>query len=122
MHVAAVTKPTILLIHLFNHAELILLTSKEAKVSAKYFDFFDVFSSNSATEVLENTGINYHPINLINNKKSPYGFIFTSGLMELEIFKTYNAINLAHNFMRPFKYPAGTPILIFSKKNIGFRL
>ncbi len=53
MNIAVVTNAENLLVHFFHHAQPILLTSEEVKVSAESFEFFDVFSSNSATELLE---------------------------------------------------------------------
>ncbi len=122
MNIVALTKPENLPVHFYHQAQVILLTSEEVKVSAECFEFSDVFSSNSATELLENTGINQNPNNMINNKQIIYDPINTLGLVKLEIFKIYNEINLVNNFIRLFKYLAGTSIAIVCMKANSFLL
>ncbi len=62
--------------------------------------------------------INNHTIDLIDDWKLLYGFIYSLSLVELETFKTYIKNNLANDFIRPSKFPAGAPIL-FDKKPDG---
>ena len=64
-------------------------------------------------ELLEHTRINDHPINLLDDKQLPYGLIYSLGLVELEILKTYIKANFACSFIRPSKPSAGTLILFF---------
>ena len=85
------------------------------KVPAKYSDFADVFSPDLTTELSEHTKINTHAIDLEEGKQPLYGPIYSLGLVELEILKTYIEINLANGFIRPSKFSAGAPIL-FDKK------
>ena len=117
VHVAALVKPMTMLIHPFCHAQVVVLTSKETGILTEYFDFSDVFSSDSATELPEHTGINDHPINLLDNKQPPYGPIYSLGLVELEMLKTYIKTNLASSFIRPSKSPSSASIQFIQKKD-----
>ena len=85
--------------------------SKETGIPTEYSDFSDVFSSDSTAELPEHTGINDHPIDLLDDKQPPYGPIYSLGPVELETLKTYIEANLASGFIRPSKSPAGAPIL-----------
>ncbi len=69
-------------------------------------------------ELLENTEINEHAIELINRKQSLYGLIYALSLVELETLKTYIKTHLKTDFMGPFKSPIGAPIF-FDKKFDG---
>ena len=68
VHVVALAKPTTIPIHPFYQAQVASLMSKETGIPAKYSDFSNVFSSDSLVKLLEHTGINNHPINLLDNK------------------------------------------------------
>ena len=68
VHVAVLAEPTIMLIHPSRQAQVAVLTSKETGIPAEYFKFSNVFSLDSAVELPEHTGINDHPINLLDNK------------------------------------------------------
>lgn len=68
----------------------------------------------------KNIGINDHFIHLIDNKRPPYGLIYSPGLVELETLKTYIEINLANGFIKPFKSSADTPIQFIRKKDSSF--
>ena len=69
----------------------------------------------NAAELLENTGINEHTIQLDENKQPLFGVIYRLGQVELEILKTYIKTNLANGFIQLFKSLAGAPIL-FDRK------
>ena len=84
-------------------------------VSAEYSNYSNVFSAKYAAKLLENTGINEHAIELKEDKQSPFGPIYSLGLVKLETLKTYIKTNLAKGFIRPSKSPAGAPIL-FDRK------
>ena len=99
-----------------------MLTSKKTGIPAKYSDFSNVFSLDSAVELPEHTGINDHLINLLDNKQPPYGPIYSLGPVELETLKTYIKANLASGFIRPSKFSAGALILFVRKKNSSLRL
>ena len=111
MHVAALVKSIIMLIYLSYKALVATLISKEIGILAKYSDFSNVFSSDSAAELLEHTRINYHSINLLNNKHLPYGPIYSLGPMELETLKTHIKASLASTFITPSNFPASSLIL-----------
>ena len=88
-----------------------MLTNKETGIPAKYFDFSNVFSSDSAVELPKHIRINNHPINLLDDKQLPYGPIYNLGQVELETLKTYIEANLANGFIKCSKSPAGASIL-----------
>ncbi len=119
MHVSALDVAE-LLIHPSRTAQIAALQWDKAptKIPAKYSDYADIFSSDLAMELPENTGINEHAIELINGKQSPYGPIYALSPVELETLKTYIETYLKTGFIRPSKSPAGTPIL-FDKKPDG---
>ncbi len=108
-------------------AELLIYPSQAAQIAAlqwdkapteipaKYSDYADVFSSDLVMELLENTGMNEHAIELIEGKQPPYRPIYAFSPVELETPKAYIETHLKTGIIRPFKSPAGTPIL-FDKK------
>ena len=122
LHVAALVELTTMPIYSSRQAQVVLLTSKKTGILAKYSNFSNVFSSDSAAELPEQTGINNHSINLLDDKQSSYGLIFSLGLIELEMLKTYIKTNLASSFIRPFKSLAGATILFVWKKNTSLHL
>lgn len=89
-------------IHPSQRAQVALLLADEAPVDvpSEYSNYADVFSPESAVELPEHTGINDHPINLVDGQKPPYGPIHNLGPMELETLKTYIETNLANGFIR----------------------
>ena len=52
----------------FHEAQVATLTSEETGILAEYFDFSNVFSSDSAAELPEYTEIYNHLINLLDDK------------------------------------------------------
>ena len=119
VHVAALAEPTTMPIHPSCQAQVAALTSEETGIPAEYSDFSNVFSSDSAAELPEHTGINDLPIDLLDDKQPPYGPIYTLGLVELEMLKTYIKANLASGFIRSSKSPAGAPIPFIQKKTVA---
>ena len=111
VHIAVLVVPTTMAIQLFGQAQVASLTCKKTRISAEYSNFSNIFSSHSAVELLEHTGINDHPINLLDNKQLPYDPIYCLELLELEILKTYIKANVASGFIRLSKFSTGTPIL-----------
>ena len=103
-------------------AQVAALTSEETGIPAKYSNFSNVFFSDSAAELPEHTGINDHPINLLDDKQPLYGLIYSLGPVELETLKTYIKANLASGFIKPSKSPASTLILFVRKKDGSFHL
>ena len=76
VHLASIMK--IMLIHPAKKVSIRALQVDRAltEVSAKYFDYINIFSSDLAMELFENTGMNEHAIELINRKQPPYGLIY----------------------------------------------
>ena len=68
--------------------------------------------------LLERTEFNKHAIDLEDSKQPLYGPIYSLGLVELEILKTYIETNLKTGFIQPSKSPADVRIL-FDKKADG---
>ena len=75
----------------------------------EYSDYANIFSTDLAIELLENTNINKYAIELIEGKKLPYGPIYAINLVELETLKTYIKTYLKIEFIQPFKFPADIP-------------
>ncbi len=73
-------------------------------------------------ELLENTGMNEHAIELIKGKQPPYGPIYALSPIELETLKVYIKTHLKTVFIRPSKSPAGAPILFDKKPDDSLRL
>ena len=122
VHVAALVEPMIMPMYPSYQAQVAALTSEETGIPAENSDFSHVFSSDSAAKLPEDTKINNHPINLLDDKQPPYGSIYSLGPVELEMLKTYIEANLASSFIRPFKSPAGAPMLFVRKKDGSLRL
>ena len=77
MNVADLIELTTMLIYPFCQAQVAMLTGEKTGIFAEYSDFSNVFSSDSATELLEHTRINDHSINLLNDKQPPYSPIYS---------------------------------------------
>ena len=107
-------------VYLSHRSQISDLIVREAptKVSAKYSDFADVFSSDLVSELPKHIWINDHAIELVDDQQPPYQPIYSLGPIELETLKAYIEINLANGFIKPFKSPAGAPIL-FNRKLDG---
>ena len=122
VYVAALVEPMIMPIYLSHQAQVAALKSEESGIPAKYSDFSNVFSSDSAAELPEHNKINDHPINLLDNKQLPYGPIYSLVPVELEMLKIYIEANLASGFIKPSKFPTGAPILFIWKKDGSLRI
>lgn len=55
------------------------------KKSPKYNGYADVFYPDLTNELIKNTGLNKHAIELVNDKRLSYRSIYTLSPMELEI-------------------------------------
>ncbi len=75
-----------------------------------------------AIELSEHTGINNHAIELVDDKQPLYSPIYSLGPMKLETLKVYIKNNLASEFIRPSKSPAGAAILFDKKLDGSLRL
>ena len=111
IYVAGLVEQTIMLIYPSCQTQVAILISEETGILAEYFDFSNIFSSDSAAELLEHTEINDDFINLLDDKQTSYGLIYSLGLVKLEKLKTYIKANLASSFIRYSKSPASTTIL-----------
>ena len=90
-------------IHLARKTQIALLLAKKVTVPVKYLDFANVFSTESANILLEQTGGNKHAIKLEKGKQLPYGPIYSVGPAELNTLKTYIKSNLANGFIKASK-------------------
>ena len=124
VHVAALNVDSGDKVHSLRRAQIAHLKADEAptKIPSEYVDFADVFSPKLAAELSEHTGINDHAIELVDDWQLLYGPIYSLRPVELETWKAYIKNNLASNFIRPSKSPAGAPILFDKKPNSSLRL
>ena len=99
-----------MLIYLFCKTQIVFLIN--TVIFAKYFNFLNIFFSNSAIILLEYVKINDHPINLLDHKELLHSPIFSLKLLELEILKTYIKANLVSNFIKSSKFFASIPLLL----------
>lgn len=88
-----------------------MLVFEKVTISTKYLDFSDIFLKKFVAELPGRFDINKHSIDLKPGKQLPYGPIYSLGLLEFEIFKTYIEINLANGFICLFKSLARASIL-----------
>ena len=72
VHIVALAEPTTMPIHPSCHVQIAALTSEETGNPTEYSDFSDIFSSDSAAELPEHTGINDYSIDLLDDKQSPH--------------------------------------------------
>ena len=105
-------------------AQIAYLKADEAptKVLNKYTDFADIFLPKLAAELSKHPGINNYAIELVDDWQTPYGLIYSLGLMKLEILKAYIKNNLANSFIKPFKSLVGVFILFNKKPDYSLRL
>ena len=80
-------------------AQIAFLFTKKVKIPDKYSDFTDVFSEKKSLVLPERTKFNEYAINLEDSKQSPYGPIYSLGLVELETLKTYIETHLKTGFI-----------------------
>ena len=111
-------------VHPFQRSQISDLIAKKAptKISAKYLDFTDIFSSDLASKLSKHIGINDHIIELVNSQQPPYGSIYNLKPVELETLKAYIETNLTNGFIRLSKSPKSTPILFDRKSDSSLRL
>ena len=100
----------------------LIFNKAPTEVLVEYSDYSDVFLAENVAELLKNTGINKHVIELEEGKQLIFGPIYGLNPVELKTLKTYIEINLASNFIHLFRSPAGAPILFNKKPNKGFFL
>ena len=98
----------------------LLFDEAPTEVSAEYSDYSDVFLAENIAELLENTRMNEHAIELEEGKQPLFGAIYSLGPVELETLKTYIKTNLANGFIRPSKSLAKAFILFDRKPDESF--
>ena len=78
-------------IYLFCQAQIMLLLANKAftNVLPQYLDYIDNFLLDNGMELLENTSINEHIIELIESKQLLYKSFYSLRLVELETLKIY---------------------------------
>ena len=88
----------------------------------EYSDYSNICLAENATELLENTGMNEHAIELEEGKQPLFASIYHLSPVELDTWKTYIEINQVNDFIWLFKSPAGAPILLDQRpdKNLRF--
>ena len=109
-------------IYLAREAQIALLLVQKVTVLAKYSDFANVFSEESANILPEQTRVNKHNIKLEKAKQPSYGLIYSLKPIELQTLKTYIKTNLANSFIQASKLPADAQILLVHKPNGTFCL
>ena len=100
----------------------LLFDKAPTEVSAEYSDYNNIFSTENAAKLPENTGINEHAIELKEDKQPLFDPIYSLRPVELETLKTYIKTSLANSFIRSFKSPAKAPILFVQKPDRSLRL
>lgn len=101
IYVATLSTTPVMQVYPFCQAQVDLLLANKAstKVSSKYLDYVDVFSFNHVMELLENTSMNEHIIDLVKGKQPSYRLIHSLGLVELETLKIYIKTHLKNRFI-----------------------
>ena len=125
VHIAALEVRIAMPIHLFTALQVqkdptfdaLQKDKAPTKIPDKYFDYADVFSTDLAIELPENTGIKEHAIKLVEGKQPPYRPIYTPRFVELESLKAYIETYLKTGFIQPSKFHAGAPIVLNNKPN-----
>ena len=109
-------------IYLACKAQIALFLVEKLIILAKYLNFANIFSKKLAEILSKRVRVNKHAIKLKRDKQPPYRLIYSLGLVELEISKTYIKTNLANSFIKASKSLASTSILFIPKFNNSFFL
>ena len=92
-----------------------------ASIPEQYKDFEDVFQKKNADMLLEHRPYDC-AIDLLEGAQPPFGPIYNLSQTELAELRKYIDENLAKNFIRHSKSPAGAPILFVKKKDGSLRM
>ena len=122
VHVSCLSLGSKIIIQPAREAQIVSLLAKEVIVPAKYLDFTDVFSKESAEMLSKCIKINKHAIKLEDGKQPLYGQIYSLSPVELKTLKTYIKTNLANGFIQSSKFLAGAPIPFVCKPDGGLWL
>ena len=90
-------------------------------IPSQYQDYQDVFEKKNADILPEHRPYDCS-IDLKEGTQPPFGPIYSLSQDELAELKTYIEENLAKNFIRHSKSPAGAPILFVKKKDGSLRM
>lgn len=82
-----------------NQVGALLFDQSPIKVLVIYFNYSNIFLIKSIAELPEHSEINNYIIKLEKGNQLPFGLIYSLGVIELEILKTYIKINLANDFI-----------------------
>lgn len=85
------------------------------ELPAEYSDYANIFSPDLVIELHDNTRINDHNIQLIEDKKPPYSLIYSMRLIELETSKINIKTHLKTRFIRSSKF-LGSISIFFDRK------
>ena len=99
VHVVFLSLGSRVAIHPARKAQITALDIEKMIVPPEYSDYANIFSETSAAELLKHTGINDHSIELVNDKQSPYGLIYSVRPVKLKTMKIYIETNLANGFI-----------------------
>jgi hypothetical protein len=95
--------------------------SSSASIPEQYKDFEDVFQKKNADMLPEHRPYDC-AIDLQEGAQPPFGPIYNLSQTELAELRKYIDENLAKNFIRHSKSPAGAPILFVKKKDGSLRM
>ena len=99
VHVSSLSLGSKITINPATKAQITSLLTEKVTVPAKYLDFADVFSKESAEVFPEQTEVNEQAIKIEKNKQPPYKLLYNLSPIELKTLKTYIKTNLASGFI-----------------------
>ena len=100
----------------------LLFNKAPTQILVEYSNYSNVFSAEYIAKLLEYTKMIEYTIKLKESKQLLFGPIYSLGLVELEILKTYIKTNLVTSFISPSKPPVRASILFNKKSNRSLRL
>ena len=113
-----------IIIYIVRKVQIILLSFDEIfkSILAKYLDFANMFLKKLAMQLSKYLSMKKYTIKLEKDKQSSYISIYSLGIIELKIFKTYIKINPANSFILLLKSLIKAFIIIIKKFNNRFCL
>lgn len=97
---------------------LLLANKCSIEIPSEYLDYADVFLFDFVIELPENTDINKHAMELVEDKQPSCGPIYSQGPVKLESLKTYLEKYLKIGFIQLFKSLADA-LILFNQKLDG---
>lgn len=83
-------------------------------ISAKYFDYCNIFSTKNAAKLLKHIRINAYTIKLKNNTQPLFELIYSLRLVDIETLDNFIKTNMASGFIQSSKFYAKDLINSFS--------